>query len=560
MVKTWRRAVLGFAATAAVLAIAAAIALHVIVDPERLKKQAREKAHEAWSRDLAIGDISFHLLPLPSLHARDVTVADAPGEKNPWRMHADRVVVGLALWPLLLGEVRPRDVRIEGDITQNGRRLNVVAALDNVSNYGEPDAASSGTIDLDWGKTRITVSGRIPLQPQLRGAAMTARLDSQGLNDMLAFLDIERPRATAPARASLELRDDGERIEVLNVVAELGKLKVTGDARFSTSGPKPIIDARVQTDRLDWAQALLDAGGAPVDPLPPDELFSDRPIAWPLLVALHDKQGTIEARLGALRLRNGVELQQAKASMAFDGDRLQLKSFTTNLLGGSARGTMQFEGRKKEVRVEVEGKGLLLERWFKERRSKHPFTGGPMAITASLSATGNSMRGLSRSMTGPVTIRMGPGIYASQQAGDSEEKMVAFSKKNSDGRVALECAGAALPFVQGRATGNAIVGLRSDVSRLLTSGYVSLRDREVDLRGRLRPKPGMGVGLSAIAGDIRIAGNIRAMKVTLDPAAAPKLAARTGAAIATLGLSLAGSAIANAAREDTDPCAAVFTK
>ena len=560
MVKPWRRAVLGFAATAAVLAIAAAIALQVIFDPERLKKQAREKAREAWSRDLAIGDISLHLLPLPSLHASDVTVADAPGEKNPWRLHADRVVVGLALWPLLIGEARPRDMRIEGDITQNGSRLKVVAALDDVSNFGEPHAASNGTIDFDWGKTRITVSGRIPLQPQLRGAAMTARLDSQGLNDMLAFFGIERPRATAPARASLELLGDEERIEVLNVDALLGKLRVTGDARVSTSGPKPIIDARVQTDRLDWAQALLEAGEAPVDPLPPDELFSDRPIAWPLLVALHDKQGTIEARLGTLRLRNGVELQQAKASMAFDGDKLQLKSFSTNLLGGSAKGTMQFEGRKKEVRVNVEGKGVLLERWFKERRRTIPFTGGPMAITASLSATGNSMRGLARSVTGPVTIRMGPGIYASQKAGDSEEKMVAFSKKNSDGRVAFECAGANLPFVQGRATGNAIVGLRSDVSRLLTSGYVSLRDREVDLRGRMRPKPGMGVGLSAIAGDIRIAGNIRAMEVTLDPAAAPKVAARTGAALATFGLSLAGSAIANAAREDTDPCAAVFTK
>lgn len=559
--KRWRWVALGFAAAVALLGIAAAIALHAIADPERLKRHAREKAREAWSRDLAIGDMSLRLLPLPSLYASDVRVADAPGDKDPWHLHADRVVVGLELWPLLTGEARPRDVRIEGDIGHHGRRLKVVAALDDISRYGQPDAVSDGKVDLDWGKTHATLSGRIPLQPQLRGAAVTARLESQGLNDMLGFFGIEeRPRATAPARASLELRSAGERIELLNVDAALGKHRVTGGARISTSGPTPIIEARLQSDRLDWAQALLETGDAPVEPLPPDELFYDRPIAWPLLVALQGTQGTIDARLGSLRLRNGVELQHAKASMAFEGDKLQVKSFTTNLLGGSATGTMQFEGRKKEARVNIEGTSLLLERWFKERRREIPFAGGPMAITASISATGNSMRDLAKSMTGPVRIRMGPGVYASQKAGDAEAMMVAFSKKDSAGRIAFECAGAELPFMQGRATGNAIVGLRSDVSRLLTSGYISLRDEAVDLRGRVRPKPGMGVGLSAIAGDIRIAGNIRAMKVTLDPAAKPGAAVRAGAAILTLGLSLAGSAIANAAREDSDPCAAVFRK
>ena len=105
----------------------------------------------------------------------------------------------------------------------------------------------------------------------------------------------------------------------------------------------------------------------------------------------------------------------------------------------------------------------------------------------------------------------------------------------------LEDSAADLPFTQGRATGNAIVGARSDASRLLTSGYVSMRDEAVDLRGRVRPKPGMGVGLSAIDGDIRIAGKMRAMKVTLDPAGKPRAAVRIGAAVLTLGLSLAGA-------------------
>jgi uncharacterized protein involved in outer membrane biogenesis len=558
--KPWRRYALGLAVALVLLGVAAAVALRVLVDPERLKELAREKARQAWSREITIGDMSLRLLPLPAVYADNVAVVDAPDDVDPWHLHADSVVVGLELWPLITGEAKPRDVRIEGTVVRHGRPLKVVARLDDVSRHGEPDAVSDGKVDLDWGATQVTLSGRIPLQAQLRGAAFAGKLESTSLNDMLGFFGIERPRPTAAARATLELRDTGERIEVSNVDALLGKLRVTGDARFANAGPGPTIDARVQIERLDWPQALLEAGETPADPLPPDQLFYDRPLAWPLLVAMHDKKGTIEARLGLIRLRNGLELRQVKASMSFDGDRLEVKSFTTDLLGGSAKGTMHLEGRKKELRVDIEGTNLLLERWFKERSREIPFTGGPMAITASLVGTGNSVRDLARSMTGPLTIRMGPGVYASQKAGEAEAKMVTFSTRDAKGSINLECASANLPFVQGRATGDAIVGARSDMSRLLTSGYVSLHDVEVDLRGRVRPKPGMTVGLSAIVGDIRIAGNIREMKTAFDPAGKPAAAVRAGAAVATLGLTLAGSAMANAAREDSDPCADVFAK
>ena len=170
------------------------------------------------------------------------------------------------------------------------------------------------------------------------------------------------------------------------------------------------------------------------------------------------------------------------------------------------------------------------------------------------------MRDLSKSITGPMQIRMGPGVFASQKAGDAEAVMLAFTKKDSTGSLLFECAAGNLAFVQGKASGEAIVGARTDVMRLLTAGSVSFQDNTVDLHGRLRPKPGSGVGLAAIAGDIRIGGNLRAMKTTLDPASAPGAVLRAGAAVATLGLSLAGTAAANNARADTDPCEAVFAK
>jgi len=434
----------------------------------------------------------------------------------------------------------------------------VAAVLYDISRLAQPDAQSDGNVELDWGKTHVALTGRIPLQVELRGAAFKAALESQGLNDLLGFFGLERPRATAPARATFELKDSGERIEILDVDATLGAHKLTGDARISTAGAKPLVDVRLQTEHLDWAKALLESGEAPVPPLPADQVLYDRPLAWPLLVALHGKQGTIRARIGSLRVRNGIELRQVDADMAFEDDVLDVKTFTAHLLGGSAKGAIHFEGRSKAVRLTVEGNNVLLERWLKERGSDATFTGGPMAIAAKLVGTGDSLRDLSKVMSGNVAIRMGPGTYVSQRAGEAEAKMASFALKEPDPGIAFECASAELPFEHGRAAGSAIVGARSDLSRLVTSGYVSMRDVAVDLRGRLRARPGLGAGLSNIAKDIRISGNLRDMKVTLDPADAGNRVLRAGAAVATLGLSLAGSAANNARREDVDPCAAVM--
>jgi hypothetical protein len=285
-------------------------------------------------------------------------------------------------------------------------------------------------------------------------------------------------------------------------------------------------------------------------------MFYDRPLAWPLLVALQGTQGKAEVKLKSVLLRNGVELQNPRAQMTFDGDRLEVASFATDLLGGSATATLRLDGRRKQVKLDFEGTNLLLERWFRERRRDIPFQGGAMKIKASIAANGPSIRHLAATMTGPVTIRMGPGIYKSKKAGDAEALMTAFSKKDSSQQIDLECAGASLPFVNGRATAERIIGARSAASHLLTSGTVDMREEAVDLRGRLQPKPGAGVGLSAIAGDIQISGKIREMKVHLDPAGAPGAIARGAAAIATAGLSL----LLSGSSSGPDPCEAVFAR
>jgi AsmA family protein len=219
---------------------------------------------------------------------------------------------------------------------------------------------------------------------------------------------------------------------------------------------------------------------------------------------------------------------------------------------------MAFEGRKKLVRVNLDGTNLLLERWFRERGSVVPFTGGPMKLKATFTATGNSFKDLAATVTGPITIRMGPGVWTSEKAGHAQSVMTSAFSSNDTGSIDFECMGASMPFSNGRATSRPILGARSNASQLLTSGTIDLRDESLDLRGRVQPRSGK-VGLATIAGDIRISGKIRQPHTSLDSAGAPAAILRAGAAIATAGLSLVGTAAADAEHaKKNDACEAVF--
>jgi hypothetical protein len=108
-------------------------------------------------------------------------------------------------------------------------------------------------------------------------------------------------------------------------------------------------------------------------------------------------------------------------------------------------------------------------------------------------------------------------------------------------------------FENGVARGDSIVGARSTLTKLLTSGVIDMREEHLDLRGKLHPLDAK-VGLAAIAGDLQIEGPLRKPHVQIDPAKKPAVVGRAIAALATLGLSAAATAHEG---DKGDPCAIV---
>jgi AsmA family protein len=634
MTMNWRKVALVAAGLVALLVAAAALALHALVDPERLKRSARDRAHAAWERELLMGDVEFSLFPWPSLRAGRMSLANPSWAKEPHLLQADVVRADLDLLPLLKGEVRikrlaldgvkaalevaedgaaswefkpaakppadssgdagalqiaavqvrdariihrgPRetsepwlveemsleslpgqkDVRLDASIKRHGQPLRVKARFADLSALGDKGAATDGELLLDWGEVRLEARGRIPLDRRLGGMDLHAALEGKSMHQLFAFFDVKRGK-TAPVLLKLDAVEKDGRVEVRDIEGKLGELAVRGDAQVAT-GAKKTLHARLQAGRLDWLKTLVDAGGTVKPKRQDGQVFHDDPIAWRAVSSIGALDGTAELRIASLRLGNGLELSNVKTRVAFGEGRMAMSPFNAEMLGGSGSGTLAFDSRRKSVRFELEGENLLLERWFRERGSKVPFKGGPMKVSARLSLAGATYRELASSVSGKLALRMGKGVWDSQRVGEAEEVMVRALHPKDDDALQLHCAAANLDLKAGRASGKNIVGARSDVSQLLTSGSIDLREETLDLRGKVYARSGTRIGLASFRSEVLINGKLAKPAMQLDPDAKPAALARAGAAVATAGATILGSAMVDVVESKNNPCEVVF--
>jgi hypothetical protein len=79
------------------------------------------------------------------------------------------------------------------------------------------------------------------------------------------------------------------------------------------------------------------------------------------------------------------------------------------------------------------------------------------------------------------------------------------------------------------------------------------------LRGRVRARSGVSLGVSTFAGDVKIVGKIAKPQLNLDEAGLGGAIARVGAAILTSGISIIATSIWDGANPESDPCQVVFS-
>ncbi|HEV7856625.1 MAG TPA: AsmA family protein [Herminiimonas sp.] len=487
---------------------------------------------------------------LTTLRIKDASIIYREA-KNPsieWQVSSVRVDAGSGL----------HNVSFSANVEREGNPLQLNGKLDDLSQLGAPDAQTKGSINAKFGQASVALQGTLPLSLAPRHYDFNAAVDAKSMKEAFGFFNLKQGLPAAfKTSATVQGTDAG--IAVKDFKLQLGKLTASGEGQWDSSGKKPAFNVRLQADHVDMIQTFIDAGRPPLPPKPDGELFRDNPLPWQLLSALDGTQGKLDLHIESLKLRSGIEVTDAVAKANFDGDRMNVSTFSGSLLSGSTAGNAVLEGRQKTVQLNLQLHNTQLGLWFKATGKKVDISGGPMEVDARITAHGNSMKDLAASVSGPIDVRIGSAKILSPKAGHSEFWMTGlFSSKEAD-QIDLACVSAHLPFQSGIAKGEGIAGARSDVSQLLTSGAVDMRRQELDLHGRVRARSGVNLGISTFASEVKIVGKLVKPRLNLDEAGVGGAIARIGAAILTSGVSIIATSIWDGANPASDPCQIVFS-
>lgn len=475
-----------------------------------------------------------------------VTFRGADGIRREWQLETMRMRAGGRL----------HNLTIDARVRRNGQLLEFDGTLADLSTIGTPGATTKGMLKARIGGATLTAEGELPLDPALQRYAFAVSLDAPSLQQAYAFLDIAQ-RSPIALKAGAALQGEGGRIVMREGKLQLGQLNLRGEG-WLKPGARPRFNANLHADHIDMVQTFLDAGRPPLPAREAGQLFYDKPLPWPLLTGLVGKDGHAEIAIDRLKLRNGIEVRDAAAQLDFVDDRMRVPSFRGKLLDGSASGDALFEGSRQAVELNLKLDNTLLGRWFKESGKKVALSGGRMQVEMRVHAAGASMKALAASVTGPLDIRVAQAQVLSEKAGQAEFWLTGLLSAKDADRVDLSCISAHLPFRDGVAQGEGIVGARSDASQLLTSGTVDMRSQTLDLRGRVRARSGVALGWSTFGGNVKISGPIAKPQWETDETGKVGTIARIGAAILTSGASIIVTSIWDGANPESDPCRQVF--
>ncbi|MFS0753263.1 AsmA family protein [Noviherbaspirillum sp. 1P10PC] len=455
-----------------------------------------------------------------------------------------------------------RNAQLHAELLRGSQQMRLEAEMADLSQAGQAGASSKGRIVLRLPAASATLAGILPLSAQ--GSAATAAdlsVQADSVAQAVGFFSADDPADTPPAALSLQARLRGADQALLFEIRELklGTTEASGNLALRHENGKPRLEGHLALPNLDWATLRRDAGRPPPAPLVQGEIFRRAPLPWKTLETLAGVDSKVTLKVDKLRLPSGIRMDQLEASLRGGGGRIDVAPFSMALLGGSASGKLKLDATRHGADLTLDASGVTLERWFGERGRKVPVTGGPMRIHAALQARGDTQRDLAASADGLVTVRGGAALIRSEKAGNAESLLTdlfpLFSERDAS-QLRLQCFSARLPLRHGQADG-ALVGARSDASQLLTRGSVDLRQQDVDLRGRVRARNGISLGVALVSGDVAIAGPLAKPKMALDPSS-PGALARLGAAVLTGGLSVVATAAWDAVNPAANPCEAAL--
>jgi uncharacterized protein involved in outer membrane biogenesis len=418
-------------------------------------------------------------------------------------------------------------------------------------------AASSTELKFDGvtvklGGTEARIDGTLPVK---RDQPVTARFGVSAKS--LAELQATLP--PLPLEASGDFTREPDRIELTNLVAQVGKTELKGKAMIQ-GGAHRHIEADVSAPLLDLTPLVSKPAPAKPHaqpaPHPPKQqyLFPTTPLP---LARLQGLDARLHFSAGELRadkmLMKGVD-----ATINVENDGLQVRARANGGYGGNLDGSAGLTpsgsdaaALKLDVTMQDFRAGLLAG-GDQVRDEDVP----PLSMAAAITASGGSPRQLASGASGSVLLSTGPGktrsgalsVVGSGVIGQLLSKLNPFAKE--DPFTQVDCTVARIDILNGKAT-VAPVLLQTGKVTVTADGTVDLGTEALAFNFNTRPRSGIGVSPGMFTNPfLELRGTL--MSPTLGAGA--KGAASGALAVATGGATVVAGGVVDRLKGEADMC------
>jgi uncharacterized protein involved in outer membrane biogenesis len=197
-------------AVLAVLAVAAALVLPRLLDPERYRPRVQQMLTDLTGRKVTVGPMRLHVFPVPGITAEGFTLGEDPAFGTEPFLSAGRIDARVRLMPLFSSTLDVLSFDIDKPVAHLHRsasgKFNLASLMEKAgsgSGAPAPAAQASAGISVRIERFRL-VDGSVDLADDAIAPGATTRIDARGIELTLSDLS-----TTSPVGISLHLELSG---------------------------------------------------------------------------------------------------------------------------------------------------------------------------------------------------------------------------------------------------------------------------------------------------------------------------------------------------------------
>ncbi len=455
----------------------------------------------------------------------------------------------------LITKLAKREIAVSGAISLQGSLADLGNGIDS-EDPGVKLDVKGGFADLSF-----SAAGQIGKLKQMRDVNLAISLKADS-TEQLIKLSGQQLEPTGPLALQMQLADQDGTWRSTGLKLKLGRSDLAGDLQLNMQGAVPALVANLKSTQLDLTEFLpAPAEEKPQETKPGDKLFSSEPLPRDQL-----KQADIKLDLiAALFKTHQTELNNLRIGIDLHQGNLKVSPFKSDLLGGRMEGTLSISANSPDVDLRLKISGLEPTQMPKFKDGKE-VQGAKTDMDLQIRGRGQSVAEIAATGNGLLKVKVGEGkLYNSGiELAGGDLLMGSISALNpladKDPSTKLECATINFVIKDGIASNEKAFAVQTEKLNILGGGALDLRTEEIDITAKPKPREGIGLNLSGLAGAVGLGGTLANPAARADAVGVAKTAAKVGAALATGGLSILAEGLFDRATVDDTICEVVHSQ